>query len=63
MDDKRQPETARLAAWWRCSNLVILVTLKKRNHSGEAYVRRDRQKTLNRNERDSLEGPHEGVEI
>ena len=63
MDNKKQPETARPAAWWRCSNSVILVTLKKRNHPGEAYVRRDRQKDLYRRERDSLEGPHEGAKI
>ena len=35
-EDERQPVMARLAAWWRRSNLVILVTLKKRNHPGEA---------------------------
>ena len=39
-EDERQPVMARLVARWRCSNLVILVTLKKGNHSGEAYVRR-----------------------
>ena len=39
-DDKRQLMMVQLAAWWRCSNLVILVTLKKGNHPGEAYVRR-----------------------
>ena len=35
-DDKRQPVMARLATWWRRSNLVILVTLKKGNHPGKA---------------------------
>ena len=35
-EDERQPVMARLAAWWRRSNLVILVTLKKGNHPGEA---------------------------
>ena len=61
--DERQPEMAPLAAWWRRSNLVILITLRKRNHPGEAYVRRDRKKDLYRRERDSLEGPHEEAEI
>ena len=54
---------ARLAARWRRSNLVILVALRKGNHPGEAYVRRDRGKDLYRIERDSLEGPHEEAEI
>ena len=54
---------ARLAARWRRSNLVILVTLKKGNHSGEAYVRRGRRKDLYRRERDSLEGSHDKAEI
>ena len=35
-EDERQPVMARLAARWRRSNLVILVTLKKANHLGEA---------------------------
>ena len=35
-EDERQPEMARLAARWRRSNLVVLVTLKKGNHPGEA---------------------------
>ena len=35
-DDERQPVMARLAARWRRSNLVILVALRKGNHSGEA---------------------------
>ena len=35
-EDKRQPVMARLAAWWRRSNLVILVMLRKGNHPGEA---------------------------
>ena len=61
--DERQPVMAPLAAWWRRSNLVILITLRKRNHPGEAYVRRDRRKALYRRERDSLEGPHEEAEI
>ena len=42
---------------------MILVTLKKRNHLGEAYVRRDRRKALYRTERDFLEEPHEEAEI
>ena len=35
---------ARLAAWWRRSNLAKLVALRKGNHPGEAYVRRDQEK-------------------
>ena len=50
-DDERQPVMARLAARWRRSNLVTLVTLRKGNHPGEAYVRRDRRKDLYRSER------------
>ena len=34
--DERQPVMARLAARWRRSNLVILVTFRKENHPGEA---------------------------
>ena len=62
-DDEKQPEMVRLAARWRRSNLVILVTLRKGNHPGEAYVRRGRRKALCRRERDSLEGHHEEAEI
>ena len=40
VEDHRQPVMAQLAVeeahWWRRSNLVILVTLKKGNHPGEA---------------------------
>ena len=61
--DERQPEMARLAARWRRSNLVILVTLKKGNHPGEAYVRMGRRKDLYRREKNALEGPHEEAEI
>ena len=32
--DERQPVMARLAARWRRSNLVKMVTLKKGNHPG-----------------------------
>ena len=35
-EDERQPKMARLAAGWRHSNSVKLVTLKKGNHPGEA---------------------------
>ena len=35
-DDERHPVMARLAARWRRSNLVKLVTFKKENHPGEA---------------------------
>ena len=55
-EDERQPVVARLAARWRRSNLVVLVTLKKGNHPSETYVRRDRRKDLDRSERDFLEG-------
>ena len=34
-EDERQPVMAQLAARWRRSNLVILVTIKKKNHPGE----------------------------
>ena len=60
--DEKQPVMARLAAQWRCSKLVKLVTLKKGNYPGEAY-RRGRRKALYRRERDFLEGPHEEAEI
>ena len=62
-EDERQPMMAQLVARWRRSNLVILVALRKGNHPGEAYVRRDRRKVLYRRERDSLEGPHEEAKI
>ena len=35
-EDERQQVMARLAARWRRSNLVILVTHRKGNHPGEA---------------------------
>ena len=54
---------ARLAARWRRSYVVILVTLKKGNHPGETYVKISRRKNLYRKERDSLEGPHEKANI
>ena len=54
---------ARLAARWRRSNLVKLITLKKGNHPGEAYVKRGQRKALYRTERDSLEGLNEKAEI
>ena len=62
-DDKRQPVMARLAARYRRSNLVIVVSLRKGNHPGEAYVRRGRRKDLYRRERNSFERPHEDAEI
>ena len=34
-EDERQPVMARLAARWRRSNLVKLVTLRKGNYPGE----------------------------
>ena len=42
---------------------MILVALRKGNHSGEAYVRRGRRNVLYRRERDSLEGPHVEADI
>ena len=54
---------ARLAARWRRSNLVILVTLRKGNYPGEAYVREGRRKSSNKSERGSLEGRHGEAEI
>ena len=62
-EDERQPVMARLVARWRRSILVILVTLRKGNHPGKAYVRRDRRKDLYKRETDSLEEPHEEAEI
>ena len=56
-EDDMQLEIARLAARWRRSNLVILITLRKGNHPGQAYVRRGRRKALHRRQRVSLEGP------
>ena len=35
-EDERQPVMVRLAARWRRSNLVIVVTLRKGYHLGEA---------------------------
>ena len=54
---------ARLAARWRRSNLVKLVTLKKGNHPGESLVKRGTKRALYRRERNSLEGPREEAEI
>ena len=62
-EDERHPQLARLEARWMRSNLVILVTLKKGNHSGKTYVRRSQRKALYRRERDSLEGTHEEAKI
>ena len=57
-EDERQPEMARLAAWWRCSNLVILITNRKGNHPGKAYVIRGQRKALYRRKKDFLDGSH-----
>ena len=62
-EDERQPVMARLAARWRRSNLVTLVTFRKGNNEGEALVRRGRRKDLYRIARGSLEGLHEEAEI
>ena len=32
----RELEMVRLVTWWRCSNLIMLVTLRKGNHPSEA---------------------------
>ena len=42
---------------------TVCATLKKRNHPGEASVRKDRRKASYRTERDFLEGPHDEAEI
>ena len=42
---------------------MILVTLKKGNHPSEPYMRKGRREALCKTESDSLEGPHEEVEI
>ena len=42
-EDERQPEMMRLAASWRRSNLVTLITLRKGNYPAEAHVRRGRR--------------------
>ena len=39
-EDERQLVMARLVAWWRHSNLVILVTLRKGNHPSEVQMKR-----------------------
>ena len=39
-EDERQPVMAQLAARWRRSSLVIMVTLNTENNPGEAYVRK-----------------------
>ena len=62
-EDERQPVMARLAAGWRRSNLVILLTIRKGDHVGEAYVKRGRRKALYRRERYSLERRHEEADI
>ena len=49
-ENERQPVRALLAAWWKRSNLMILVMLKKENHPGVAYVRKGRRKALYRRE-------------
>ena len=50
-EDARLPVIARLATRWGRSNSVILVTLKKGNHPGEAYVKSGQKKALYRRER------------
>ena len=53
-DKERQLMMARLAARLRRFNLMILVTLKKGNHPGEAKVKRGRKKALHSTDRDFL---------
>ena len=36
VEEERETEIARPAARWRCSNLVMLITLKKENYPCEA---------------------------
>ena len=62
-EDERKRVMVLLAARLRCSNLVKLVALRKGNHPGEAYVKRDRRKNLYRRERGFLERPREEAEI
>ena len=50
-EEERQLVMARLAARWRRSTLVILVTFKKGNHRDEAFVKRGQRKALYRRER------------
>ena len=61
-ENERQPVMARLAVWWRHSNLVTLVTLRKGNYPDEAKMKRGRRKALNWREGD-LRGAHEEAEI
>ena len=42
---------------------MILVTLKKENHSTEAQVKRGQREPIYRRDRNSLKGPHEEAEI
>ena len=42
---------------------MILITLRRGNHPGEAYVKRNRRKALYTRKRDSSEGPHEEAKI
>ena len=55
-EDDRQPVMARLAARWRCSDLVKLVALRKGNHPGEAYVTREPKKRFIQNREGLLRG-------
>ena len=57
-EDERQPVMARLAARWRRSNLVELVTLRKGNHLGERKWE-EAKKKIYTEER----GAHEEAEI
>ena len=59
-ENERKSVIARLAAPWRDSNLVIPVKLRKRNHTGEAQVRR--QKSFVHQKEGLLRGPHEEAE-
>ena len=48
---------AQLAAWWRRSNLVILVMLRKGNHPGEAYMRKGQKKLYTEDKGTPYRGP------
>ena len=54
---RRGSRMVQLAARWRRSNLVILVTLKKENHPGEAYVRKGEEKLYIEDRRIPHKGP------
>ena len=62
-EDERQPVMAQLAARWRRSNLVILVTLRKGNHPGEVQMRRGPKKSFIQKREGLFREAHEEAEI